>query len=279
VKLCRFELASAPGLPRVGIYHNGKVYETDGKNPIGIHEAAEIALLAPVKRPTSYRVFSDHQIRGAQQPAFAFIEDYPFGALPTYGYRNPGALVGPNTQLAVPSATSELSFEPHLCVVLANDSGPTDEMGAESLILGFTLATEFIARDLARFESEAMTGHGQSRDFGTAIGPVVVTPDDLQDYFRNTEDGVRMDIELVARVNGREVFSTNLIEATWTFPQLIASCSISSPLFSGDILAVSMAPDGSEEPMPLLNPGDLVEVAATPLGTLRTTVLAPGDAD
>ncbi|MCW5941208.1 MAG: fumarylacetoacetate hydrolase family protein [Fimbriimonadaceae bacterium] len=276
MKLCRFELAAAPGYPRVGIYHNGKVYETDGKNPLGIHEAADIQLLSPVKRPGSFRVYSNHQIDGIKSP-LGFLDDLPIEEpVPTYSYRNPGAILGPGASVEYPSLTNDLSFEP-LIVVVIQDDGHRLELGeAENLILGYALGIEFVARDLARFEASSITGHGQSRDFASLIGPVVVTPDDMQDLLRNDEDGVRMDLEMVARVNGRDVFHTNMIEANWSFAELLVNASQTGRLLSGDVFAVSMASENfSDQAPPRLEIGDEVQLSAPVLGTLKATVIAP----
>jgi hypothetical protein len=58
VKLCRFEPLGVPGTVHSGIVHGGKVYETDGTNPVAVHEAGDVRLLSPVGRPPSIRLFS-----------------------------------------------------------------------------------------------------------------------------------------------------------------------------------------------------------------------------
>lgn len=276
MKLCRFELASAPGYPRVGIYHNGKVYETDGRNPLGIHEAADIQLLSPVKRPGSFRVYSSHQLDGIASP-LGFLDDLPIEKpIPTYSYRNPGAILGPGSSVEYPALTSDLSFEPLIAVVIQSDGHRLEASEAEALILGYALGVEFVARDLARFEASSITGHGQSRDFACLVGPVVVTPDDMQDLLRNDEDGVRLDLEVVARVNGQEVLRTNLIEANWSFAELLSGASQTGHLLSGDVFAVSLASEHfSDQAPPRLEIGDEVQLSAPVLGTLKSTVIAP----
>lgn len=275
MKLCRFELATAPGHPRVGIYYNGKVYETDGAEGVGVHEVHEVSFLAPVKRPVSFRVFSDHQINAAREATLGFLDEFGLEErLPTYSYRNPGSILGPGSMLPMPDIASELTFEPLICVVIGEDGFRLSEEAAERIIIGYCLGLELIAPDLAGYEAGAATGPGQSRDFGCTIGPVLVTPEDIQEYVRPLDEGMRLDLEVATTINGNEVQRTNLLSAQWSFAELIAGASRSCPLHSGDLFAVSLISSAfADSAPPRLQVGDRIQVSSSALGMLTTTLI------
>src|SRR5579885_1938192 len=111
VKLCRFELLSSPGDVKTGIVHGGKIYETDGSNPIAIHEAADVRPLPPVGLPPALRFFrfSDSTL-GTESDA-----------LPLSFYGNPGSLIGPSQIVPRLDLTAELDYEPYVAVVIAQN--------------------------------------------------------------------------------------------------------------------------------------------------------------
>ena len=53
-------------------------------------------------------------------------------------------------------------------------------IGADGAIGGFTLANDWTARDLERAERASGFGPSKSKDFALSLGPVLVTPDELE---------------------------------------------------------------------------------------------------
>ncbi|HEX4745294.1 MAG TPA: hypothetical protein VFU99_00280 [Gaiellaceae bacterium] len=105
------------------------------------YPVADVVLLAPVLHPPSVRVFEDET---------------------TFAFANPAAVVGPHAVVTPPRDTS-----PHGLVALARVAAV---MGVGGSIGGFTGCVELRAPDLPP---------PKDRDFATATGPVVVTPDEL----------------------------------------------------------------------------------------------------
>lgn len=146
MKLCRFELAEMPGTPRTGIYHEGKVYETDGTNAIGVHATSAVQFLPPMGQPTSVRVFR---------------------ADGSYHYANAGSVTGPSSSLSILVPDEEISVELSVGIVLKDHGMQLDAEEAMDVVLGFTNVIRVVA--------------GASDDFPLAIGPFIHTIDEVAD--------------------------------------------------------------------------------------------------
>ena len=198
--------------------------------PIG-----EVDLHAPVLYPPAVRVFAPFE-RG----------DTPF-----FSFRSPFPVLGPEDELAYPEGTSELDYGLGIAAVI----------GADGAIGGFTVANDWTARDLARVERGAGFGPSKSSDFAFSLGPVLVTPDELE--------GTR----LLARVNGEERCGLDLRELVHPWPELVAHAGRNLELRPGDVLVAGAAGAAG----PPLQPGDVVELDAEGIGILRNRIgYSPG---
>jgi 2-keto-4-pentenoate hydratase/2-oxohepta-3-ene-1,7-dioic acid hydratase in catechol pathway len=177
----------------------------------------EIRLLAPVLHPPSIRVFETST---------------------RFWFANPAAIVGPGDSIAAPSDASQLGIDARLAAVVA----------AERAIGGFTLMSDWVARDLEP---------PKDRDFATSIGPVVVTPDEL------TDD----QLEVIATVNGNDSRGGLLPDLDWK--QAVEYAGRDTLLRPGDLLASPAASVGAARP---LRSGDVVALEAEPIGVLRNRV-------
>ena len=101
-----------------------------------------------------------------------------------------------------------------------------------------------------------------------AFGPWLVTADEIA-------PGTQL--ELVTRLNGREMQRADTGMMIFRIPRLIAYCSTFLPLAAGDVI-VSGTPGGvgsRREPPVWMRDGDTVEVEVSHVGVLKNTV-APG---
>lgn len=261
MKLCRFELLSNPGELKTGIVHNGKIYETDGANPIAVHEAADVRPLPPVGQPHTVRFFRFSDAELALGPE----------AVPLYFYGNPGSLIGASQIVSMPEVSSELDFEPYIAVVIAQDGLGIPVEEADGYILGISILNMFVMRDIERMEGRAGTGPGRSRDYALALGPVLTTPEELDDALVDEEKGRRFKLSGVARVNGIEKRRGDTEDLPWSFAQLISIASETAPVRAGDIIAAGPLMR-SEEPFHPLDAGDEISIAIDRLGTLSTKI-------
>lgn len=249
MKLCRFDLAESPGTPRSGIVYGGKVYETDGSNPVGVHDWTEARLLAPVGMPSSYRLF----------PSLARRTD-PEGF--DFRYLNPVSLAGPNMSLGR-SEMMDVAILPCLAVVVAGGGLAIPVFEADGVVLGLTLVNVFYQPS----EGGLMDLPAWSFDVGSAIGPALTTPDELDDHVTDESAGRQYEMDVRLFVNGAEVFQTSTASLPATLAELLSYASLTCPLRQGDLVAASL----TETPLDVrVKSGDSIRLVCEPLGTLSS---------
>jgi fumarylacetoacetate (FAA) hydrolase len=274
MRLVTFRPSGAP--PRVGRIEGDEILELaaadmlawlagEGRELTGArHALAGIGLLAPVPEPPSVRdffAFEGHvaagwRLRGADVPA-AWYE------APAFYFSNPASIHGPDEPVRRPAATRALDFELEIAAVV----------GADGEIAGFTLLNDLSARDVQRAEMMVGLGPAKGKDFATALGPWLVTPDELP-----YRDG-RLALEATASINDREVARSSAAAQQFSWPELVAHAARDTRLRAGDVLGSGTLTGGcllelnmaADEPR-WLEPGDVVELAAPGLGVLRTPV-------
>ena len=238
---------------------SGRVYETDGAQAIGVYEADAVRPLSPVPQPTSLRLFR----HDAQMPSTSG----PLPEEPSFFYGNPGCLVSASQLVNHPEFTPELGFDPYLGVVLVADAYKIDVEQADEAILGFTILNLLVARDVERIERQFGLGYGRSHDIGAAFGPVITTPDELEDVATSVGDGKGYQLSDVTRVNGVEIARGNVDDLPFTAAQAISAASQSCTLRSGDLFALGPLVSEGDEPVNL-RAADEVQVSVEILGTL-----------
>ncbi len=264
VKLCRFELKSAPGQARSGMVYSGKIYETDGANPVAVHEAEDVRPLAPIPLPPSLRIFrSDCQA----DPLEGTEED------PRFFYGNPASVVGSGLVIPFPEFAVEVGVVPCIAAILLADGFRVDLAEADDLILGYTLVNFVVAKEVERAERRSGSGFGRSHDIAAAIGPVITTPEELEDELNLQGKGRHYQLTSILRVNGVEVGRGTTDDLPFTFAQAIQSASQSCPLRAGDVIALGPIAE-LESGEITIGPEDQVQLAVEKLGTL-SLLLSP----
>lgn len=182
--------------------------------------------------------------------------------------RFPRSFTGHGQPLIRPPESPQLDYEGEIAVVIGTGGRRIPEAGALSHIAALTLCNEGTIRDWVRHAKFNVT-QGKNWDRSGAIGPGL-TP--FADPAQIT------DIGLSTRVNGalRQQDRTNRM----LFPvaRQIAYISTFTRLEPGDII-VTGTPTGAGarfDPPVWLEPGDVIEVMAEGLPTLRNTVADEG---
>ena len=78
-------------------------------------------------------------------------------------------MYGDGDDIPMPADTQMLDYELELACVIGADGRPE----------GFTIMNDFSARDLQVREMPVGLGPAKGKDFATALGPVLVSPDEL----------------------------------------------------------------------------------------------------
>lgn len=247
VKLCRFELTSEPGRPRSGIYHEGKVYETDGKNAIGIHGVQGILFLSPVSRPPSLRFAGDDG-------------DYEYG--------NPSVLSGPSELITLPEDVLLVEVAPCLGVVVASAGRMVSIDEADSFVLGWVPAAVLV-------DGRPDSFRGSKADLGIALGAVITTPEELEDRMTGKGLEQRLHLRAVIKQNGEVIASGVMLPEDLCLPSVLEACSQTYGIATGDlILLPSMSiSDEAGNPLRLVGrAGDSFQIQVDQLGGVTVTL-------
>lgn len=233
--------------------------------------------LPPVPDPRSFRdfyAFEQHVKTCRQKRGQDMLPEwYEF---PVFYFSNAGSLKGHGEPVKKPASTKELDLELEVGCVIAKDVQDVSGDAAEDAIFGYLVLNDLSARDLQRQEMKCMLGPAKGKDFATAIGPWVVTKDELAD--KRVGPG-RYDLTMVARKNGKEISRGSFKDLTHDFTKMIERASRDVTLFAGDLIGsgtvgtgciLELGPDNTDG---WLEPGDTIELEIDRLGTLTTPIV------
>ncbi len=235
----------------------GKVYETDGATAIGVYEAEQVRPLAPVAISPSLRI-----VHNDFQPLTTYM-----GEEPHFFYANPASLAGPSQTVLFPNFTTRVSVLPMVAAVVVSPGYRVTPDDAEDMVLGLCMVCLVTAPGIEEAERNSKGGFGRSIDLGGVIGPVLTTPDELDDFVQDAEFGRRYKLDAISRVNGVERDRGNLENLPWTFAETISHAAQSCTVKEGDIVA--MGPVVEAEEVLFLSGGDEYQLTIEQLGTLK----------
>jgi fumarylacetoacetate (FAA) hydrolase len=145
------------------------------------------------------------------------------------------------------------------------------------------------ARELQMEEMKLNLGPAKGKDFSTVIGPMLVTPDELEEYLvppKENHTGNAYNLAMKCWVNGVQVSEGNFGDMDWTFAEIIERSSYGVQLYPGDIIGSGTAGTGCflelngtgklndpEYKEQWLQEGDEVEMEIENLGRLKNTIV------
>jgi 2-keto-4-pentenoate hydratase/2-oxohepta-3-ene-1,7-dioic acid hydratase in catechol pathway len=247
--------------------------------PDEIIPLAEVTLLPPVPRPPSVRDFYafEQHVRTARQRR-GLDMDPDWYELPVFYFSNPVALVGHGADVAVPPGSAALDFELEVAAVVGREGADLDPMEAEEAIAGYCVMNDWSARDIQRREMKLSMGPVKGKDFATTLGPVLVTPDELEPSRQDRA----YDLAMTAAVNGKEYSRASLADIYWSFGEMLAYASRGTEVVAGDVVGSGTCGTGcilelslvhGEEAYPWLRPGDVVALEVEGLGRVQNRVV------
>jgi 2-keto-4-pentenoate hydratase/2-oxohepta-3-ene-1,7-dioic acid hydratase in catechol pathway len=225
-----------------------------------------VRLLAPIPNPPSLRdfiAFEDHIAATSKKRGQPIPPEWY--KAPVYYKGNHRTIIGPDENLPWPLETTKLDYELELACVIGRRGQDVAEQAAPAYIAGYTIMNDFSARDVQFQEMACRLGPAKGKDFGTAIGPCLVTPDEIPDLNA---------LVMIARVNG-EIWSQGRFGTIhWSFPQMIAHVSRGETIYPGDLFGSGTVGGGCGLELDrYLKPGDIVELEIQPIGILRNRVV------
>jgi 2-keto-4-pentenoate hydratase/2-oxohepta-3-ene-1,7-dioic acid hydratase in catechol pathway len=236
------------------------------------YPTGEVVTSAPLPNPASLRDFIafENHIAATSKKRGQPIPPEWYKA-PAYYKGNHRTIIGPDEDLPWPLDTTKLDYELELACVIGSKGRDISERDAQDYIAGYTIMNDFSARDIQFQEMACRLGPAKGKDFATALGPCLVTPDEIADLGA---------VEMIARVNGEEWSRGRFGTIHWSFPQMIAHVSRGETIYPGDVFGSGTVGGGCGLEMDrYLKPGDVVELEIQPVGVLRTKVVGATQRD
>ncbi len=252
-------------------------------------DLADVELLAPLPEPRQMRdamSFALHirqaargsralqAMRSGGRDAFKAAMAEPLEALasvyrevPIYYITNRFTVVGPGATVKWPRYSEVIDYELELGIVTrgARANIPAKEAGAH--IFGYTIFNDFSARDRQAVEMRGRLGpaKGKSFDGANALGPWIVTPDELGDP---------QGLKVAVRVNGEMRATGTTAGMLFSFEELLAYVSQDETVHAGEFFGSGTVGNccGLETGR-FLADGDVIELEVERIGVLRNTVV------
>jgi len=250
----------------------------------------EAVILAPVPNPVSCRdayAFRQHVATARKNRKADMIPE--FDQFPVFYFSNHNAIQGPGDVACMPDHLQQLDFELEAAIVICKPGRNIPAEEADEYIGGLMIMNDFSARRLQSEEMKLNLGPAKGKDFATAMGPMLVTLDELGEFRvppREGHKGSGFALEMTCRVNGITVSEGNLSEMDWTFAEIIERASYGVQLFAGDVIGSGTVGTGCflerngtarlndpTAPEQWLQEGDEVELEIAQLGILKNTIV------
>ena len=252
---------------------------------------SEIELLAPVPFPASCRdgyAFRQHVAAARRNRKAEMIPE--FDQYPIFYFTNHHSIQGPGLVRCMPDHFEKLDFELEAAIIICKHGRNIPAAHADEYIGGLMIMNDISARRLQMEEMLLNLGPAKGKDFSTAIGPWLVTLDELHEFeipAKENHTGKSWNLEMKCHVNGVLVSQGNMGDMDWTFAEIIERASYGVDLYPGDVIGSGTVgtgcflelngtgklndPDYTEQ---WLQPGDVVEMEIAGLGKLSNTIVA-----
>lgn len=250
-----------------------------------------VQLLAPVPYPTSCRdayAFRQHVAAARRARRVEMIPE--FDQYPVFYFTNHHSITGTGDVQCLPDHLEKLDFELEAAIVICRQGRNIRAEEADDYIGGLMVMNDLSARRLQAEEMLLNLGPAKGKDFATAIGPWLVTLDELERFEIPAKEGHvgrSWNLPMRARVNGVAVSEGNLGDMDWTFAEIIERASYGVDLYPGDIIGSGTVGTGcflelngtgrledAAYQEQWLQAGDVVELEIEGLGTLQNNIVA-----
>ena len=251
---------------------------------------SDVALLAPLPAPRQMRdgmSFATHirqSARGARAvqamktggvEAFKSAMAAPLGELPAiyrqipiYYITNRQTVSGPGATVRWPRYSEVMDYELEIAAITKRTRANIPAAEGAEHIFGYTIFNDFSARDRQALEMEGRLGpaKGKSFDGSNAMGPWIVTADELGDP---------QTLKVEVKVNGETRSTGDTSGMLFSFAEIIADASQDETIHAGEVFGSGTVGNccGLEIGR-FLQSGDEIALHVDRIGALRNTVVA-----
>jgi len=258
MKYCRFQSEAGADYGRIDNDVIIEVISFDGTparpiSPVPLSTAKLLCPVVPSKIICVGRNYREHANElGNEVPAEPLLFLKP-----------PSSLIGPGAavELPPPSLTQRVDYEGELGVIIAKRCRRL-KAGEDVLpyIRGYTCVNDVTARDLQKKESQWTRAKGF--DTFCAVGPVVVTPDDIEAHQASSRG-----VEVSTRLDGHVKQHGHTRDFIFSIEHVIRYISACMTLEPGDLIST-----GTPAGVGPMKSGSTVEVEIPPIGVLKNSV-------
>jgi fumarylacetoacetate (FAA) hydrolase len=201
---------------------------------------SEVELLSPVPMPTSCRdgyAFRQHVAAARRNRKVPMIPE--FDEFPVFYFTNHLSIQGAGDIKCMPDHFDKLDFELEAAILICKQGRNIKAEDADEYIGGLMIMNDMSARTLQIEEMLLNLGPAKGKDFATALGPCLITLDELADFEVSCKEnhvGKSWNLKMACKVNGVELSAGNLSDMDWTFAEIIERASYGATLNAGDII-------------------------------------------
>jgi 2-keto-4-pentenoate hydratase/2-oxohepta-3-ene-1,7-dioic acid hydratase in catechol pathway len=247
-------------------------------SPMEVIPLDDANLCSPIPVPPSVRdfmAFEEHVVTSMQ--AIGQKVDSTWYEIPVFYFTNPAAVKGPRDEVSISPGSSQFDYELEVAAIIGREGSDIPPAEAENYIAGYTILCDWSARDLQAHEMRQGLGPAKGKDSATSLGPVLVTPDELEPH----RSGKGFELRMRASVNGVPYSEGSWSDIYWSFAQMIAFASRGTRLVPGDVIGSGTVGTGcilelsrvhGAQRFPWLKPGDRVRLEVEELGAIESTV-------
>jgi len=231
-----------------------------------LYAPSEIRLLTPLPNPASLRdfyAFEAHVKKGFEKRSEPMPAEWY--QIPVYYKSGHHNIIGTDEDVPWPSFTQKFDYELELAAVIGKQGCNVLAERAAEYIAGFMVMNDFSARDIQRQEMKVRLGPAKGKDWCTALGPYLVTPDEIGDPYN---------LRMTACVNGELWSEGNSGSIYWKFEQMIEFLSKDDTIYPGDVIGSGTVGTGCGLELDRwVKRGDVMELEIEKIGVLRNRVV------
>jgi 2-keto-4-pentenoate hydratase/2-oxohepta-3-ene-1,7-dioic acid hydratase in catechol pathway len=231
-----------------------------------LYAPGEVRLLAALPNPASVRdfyAFEAHVKRGFEKRGEPMPAEWY--QIPVYYRSGHHNIIGTGQDVIWPSFSEKFDYELELAAVIGRQGSNIPASQAADYIAGFTVMNDFSARDIQRQEMKVRLGPAKGKEWSTALGPYLVTPNEIGDPYN---------LRMTARINGELWSEGNSASMYWKFEQMIEFLAKDDTIYPGDVIGSGTVGTGCGLELDRwVKRGDLMELEIEKIGVLRNRVV------
>jgi 2-keto-4-pentenoate hydratase/2-oxohepta-3-ene-1,7-dioic acid hydratase in catechol pathway len=237
------------------------VSKMDGADRVSV---ASITPALPVANPGEIICLGLNYVDHIKEGGYD-IPDYP-----ALFMRGRHSIMAAGAPLVRPSCSEQLDYEAELMFIVGKGGRHISEADALDHVFGYTVFNDGSVRDYQRKTHQWTPG--KNFDDTGAIGPFVVTPDEVP--------AGAAGLKIESRVGAEVLQSSNTGNMIWSVAQTIATISEYMTLEPGDMIAMGTPPGvgHAKKPNPRwLVPGEVVDIEIEGIGICSNPIVDEAD--